>query len=104
VGWFNGGRSDIRTPDQIRRMQENVLRRTQGTAETINKDMLELALSTRAALVIAPIQDFLGLGSSARLNRPGTTTKNWRWRLSRKQLTDEFCASIRTMVEDAHRL
>jgi len=104
VGWFRGGRGDVRTPEEIRRMQEIVLRRTQGTAETIHRDVLELAFGTRAALVMAPIQDFLGLGSAARLNRPGTTRRNWRWRLNRKQLTDELCASVRVMVAEASRV
>ena len=29
---------------------------------------------------MAPLQDLLGLGSEARMNRPGVGTGNWRWR------------------------
>ena len=32
-------------------------------------------------VVIIPVQDLLGLPSSARMNRPGTTAGNWTWRL-----------------------
>ena len=33
--------------------------------------LIELAYSSRAALAIVPAQDVLGLGSEARMNRPG---------------------------------
>lgn len=39
-----------------------------------------------ANLVIAPLQDLLNLDDSSRLNKPGTTTGNWRWRVTRSQL------------------
>src|SRR5207237_4027631 len=35
--------------------------------------LIELALGSRAALAIVPAQDVLGLGSEARMNRPGQT-------------------------------
>jgi 4-alpha-glucanotransferase len=30
---------------------------------------------------MTPMQDLLGLGSSARMNAPGRPTGNWRWRM-----------------------
>ncbi len=52
----------------------------------------------RAESSFAPMQDFLGLGSEARMNTPGTTEGNWRWRLMREQINDSLCQSIREMV------
>ncbi|MEK9634753.1 MAG: 4-alpha-glucanotransferase, partial [Opitutae bacterium] len=49
-------------------------------------DMLRLAYRSVAPLVVAPIQDLLGLGSVARLNEPGFAMGNWKWRLTRDQL------------------
>lgn len=46
-----------------------------------NWDMIRLAMSTSARLVIIPIQDVLGLGEEARFNVPGTAEGNWGWRL-----------------------
>jgi 4-alpha-glucanotransferase len=40
-----------------------------------------------ADLVIAPLQDLLGLGSGGRLNRPGAAVGNWRWRATDLDLT-----------------
>jgi 4-alpha-glucanotransferase len=38
-------------------------------------------MQSPANAVIFPMQDVLGLGTRARMNRPGTLAGNWRWRL-----------------------
>jgi 4-alpha-glucanotransferase len=45
------------------------------------------------------MQDFLGLGSEARLNTPGTAGNNWRWRLLPEQLTPYFRDSVQRLAE-----
>ena len=45
-------------------------------------------------MAIAPIQDFLGLGSEARINTPGVASGNWQWRLKDDVLTDELAEKI----------
>ncbi|MHB8641572.1 MAG: 4-alpha-glucanotransferase [Gaiellaceae bacterium] len=57
--------------------------------------LIEVAQASRAALSIIPAQDVLGLGSDARMNRPGTQSGNWSWRLRRGALTDELAARLR---------
>ncbi len=57
--------------------------------------LIELALQSRAAVAIVPAQDVLGLGSDARMNRPGKTLGNWSWRLDRGQLTPELAERLR---------
>lgn len=42
--------------------------------------LIRLGWASVAEQAIAPFQDLLGLGSDARLNRPGTASGNWRWR------------------------
>ena len=39
-------------------------------------------MKTNAKLFIAPIQDILSLDDSSRLNIPGTTQNNWKWKLN----------------------
>ena len=39
-------------------------------------------MKTDANLFIAPIQDILSLDDSSRLNIPGTTKNNWKWKLN----------------------
>jgi len=65
-------------------------------------EVLDLAWSSRARLAIAPLQDVLGLGSDARMNRPGTVEGNWRWRLRRGALTAELAGRLRQLTV-AHR-
>jgi 4-alpha-glucanotransferase len=65
--------------------------------------MIELALGSRAALAIFPAQDVLGLGSEARMNRPGEVEGNWSWRLRRGQLTDAHASRLRERVEATSR-
>jgi 4-alpha-glucanotransferase len=61
--------------------------------------LIELAYASRAALAIVPAQDVLGLGSEARMNRPGRTGGNWRWRLERGALTPAMARRLRGLAE-----
>ncbi len=65
--------------------------------------LLEVALSSRAALAIMPLQDVLGLGSEARMNRPGVVGGNWSWRLEPGQLGLDLAARLRAAAEGAGR-
>lgn len=103
VGWFNGGNEDIRSEQEIIETRKNALKVTGGKAETIHRDMVRLAFNSQARLAIVPMQDFLGLGSDARLNTPGTTSNNWRWRVKAEQLTPEFCRSVADLIKETAR-
>jgi len=48
--------------------------------------LIRLAWASVADLAIVPLQDLLGQGSEARINKPGTKTGNWRWRASSQDL------------------
>ena len=65
--------------------------------------LIELALSSRASLCMIPAQDVLGLGSEARMNRPGEPLGNWAWRLEPGQLTTELAAGLRAATAAAGR-
>jgi len=103
IGWFNGSPDDIRTEREIKETQEAVLRMTGGMPETIHDDLIRAAFSTDARLAIAPMQDFLGLGSEARINTPGTSKNNWRWRVRTDQLSHGLCQHVADMVRASGR-
>ncbi len=65
--------------------------------------LIRLALRSRARLAVVPLQDVLGLGSEARMNRPGRREGNWRWRLRRGQLGDELAERLRAESDAAGR-
>ncbi len=103
IGWFRGSPDDIRSDEEIARTQQAALAITGGTAETIHTDLIKAAFSTDARLAIAPMQDYLGLGSEARLNTPGTSGGNWRWRVLDSQLTPEVCDNVADLVRTSGR-
>ena len=103
IGWFHGSPNDIRGATDIALDQEAALRVTGGTAETIHTDLIRAAFSTDARIAIAPLQDYLGLGSEARLNTPGTPGGNWRWRVLDTQLSPKLCDNIASMVNSSKR-
>ena len=62
-----------------------------------------LVVSCPSCRTIAPVQDLLGLDTRARMNVPGTTDGNWRWRLRRGQLKTEQARTLRAMTREAAR-
>jgi 4-alpha-glucanotransferase len=104
AGWFHGNGDDTRTVEELERTRTRTLELTGGAADTIHWDMIRLAFGSRSTIAIAPMQDFLGLGSSARLNRPGTTHNNWRWRMRAEQVCPELTERVAAMVRATSRI
>jgi 4-alpha-glucanotransferase len=65
--------------------------------------LIELAYGSPAELAIVQAQDVLGLGSEARMNRPGVTEGNWRWRLERGTLTSALARRLVRLAEQHGR-
>ena len=65
-----------------------------GAEHTPYKDLHFVCIRTLFAsvadTVIIPMQDYLGLGESARSNTPGTLGENWKWRLKKDAITEEL--------------
>ena len=66
--------------------------------EQLYKSMIALVLRSAAATCIIPMQDWLGLDNSARINKPSTVGENWRWRLKKTQLTKKLQKEICRMT------
>ena len=93
AGWFAAlGRHDRQF------VREYMGRRERG-AKDIHWDLIRLALSSPARLAVIPMQDYLGLGSEARINVPSTLGENWRWRLLPGEMTEELTARCRRMAQ-----
>ncbi len=56
------------------------------------------AFANQAELAIVPVQDVLGLGREARMNRPGIAEGNWGFRLRRDDLGDDAAARLRDLA------
>jgi 4-alpha-glucanotransferase len=106
---FQGGRDN---PHRFRNHRRNqvVYTSTHDTdtlAGTFGADeaspLVERTLASVCTLAIVPAQDVLGLGSEARMNRPGTARGNWSWRLRPGELTAAHAARLRAAAERTAR-
>ncbi len=66
--------------------------------------LIDAAYDSRAQLAIVPMQDLLGLDSSSRMNMPGTTAGNWRWRFAWDQVDPSLVTASRARAERSNRL
>ena len=61
-------------------------------------------MSSTADLFVSQVQDWLELGSEARINTPGTPAGNWQWRLLKGELTPALAKEIKAMTKLYGRL
>ncbi|OGP94068.1 MAG: 4-alpha-glucanotransferase [Deltaproteobacteria bacterium RBG_16_47_11] len=91
IGWLYGGKGhSTRRPEEIHKEKRNALAYlgdVKKGRENIHWEFIRLLMMSAANLVISPVQDLLGLGESARMNRPAIFEGNWEWRLKTGQLT-----------------
>jgi len=101
LGWFRS--EDIGAITQSREERDKETRlalKYLGTdGHEITWDFIRLALMSVANTAIIPLQDVLSLGSQARMNIPGTTQGNWRWRFTTDALTDRIRDRLREMTQ-----
>ena len=90
IGWFTDPVGDTtQTPEVKEKERRLALKYLVCNGTEINWGFIRAALGSVADMAIIPLQDVLGLGSEARLNRPATTSGNWRWRFTTDMLTDD---------------
>lgn len=88
VGWFD------EISDEERQMVRDYVCNQTAPMKTLYWDMICTVMRSTARLCIIPMQDYLGLGNEARINRPSTLGSNWRWRLLPGEFTPGLCARI----------
>lgn len=89
-GWF----ADIPAAQR-----DKVLQYLDTTADDMPWAFTRAAFASVADLAIVPMQDVLALGSQHRMNTPGVSQGNWRWRFSWDWAEASLCDKIREMVE-----
>ncbi|MBQ1318809.1 MAG: 4-alpha-glucanotransferase [Solobacterium sp.] len=66
--------------------------------------MIRTAYTSVAKIAVIQLQDFLGLGSEARMNTPSTLGNNWVWRVSPGAYTDDLADRIAQLTGLCGRL
>tara|TARA_B100000949_G_scaffold199277_1_gene186160 strand:- start:371 stop:1153 length:783 start_codon:yes stop_codon:yes gene_type:complete len=105
IGWYNAEFENGSTQSEQEFLNErqhakNVLNLD---GHDVNWKMVEFTLNANANTSIIPMQDVLGLDSSARMNTPGTVGGNWEWRMSSGMLTQEIKQHLRQLTEKSNR-
>jgi 4-alpha-glucanotransferase len=106
VGWFTGQHPDgsTRSREQVELEQRNALAYLgKRDGSEIHWDMIRACLASVANTAIIPMQDLLGLGSEARMNRPGAHGGNWEWRASASALTPELSNRLAQLTRTYER-
>jgi 4-alpha-glucanotransferase len=103
VGWFRHRSSHTAT--QAERLERSNCLRYLGTdGARINWDFIRAVHTSVADVSILPLQDLLGLDSTARMNTPGRASGNWSWRLRPGVLAaSDACAHLRDMTDISRR-
>ncbi len=73
-------------------------------SEPVVRRLVRLAMASVADVCIVPMQDFLELGTEARMNIPGTKENNWRWRMAPDAADRGLADRIRHLVTAYGRL
>lgn len=105
VGWYTNGKGDGQdtSEEEIAEAQHKIRTYLSCDGSQIHWDLIGCAYGTQAAIAIVPLQDILGLDSSARLNSPGRPEGNWRWRFQWDQLSGETETRLAQLTKDHNR-
>ncbi len=90
-GWYAG------LNEADRQLTIDYLDNGDSPEEKVTWDFIRLALSSVADLAVIPVQDYLNLGSEARINTPSTLEGNWTWRMKKGAFTPEIIKKCRDM-------
>ncbi|MFI5322041.1 MAG: 4-alpha-glucanotransferase, partial [Thermodesulfobacteriota bacterium] len=72
-------------------------------ASEVCLEFIGLSMSSIANTSIIPMQDILGLGSEAKMNKPSTKTGNWKWRLKPDDIDRNLAKKLREITETNNR-
>lgn len=99
VGWFK----TMKAAD--RRMAKRYLNRDSFTSDKdLAMSFIKLAMSSVSKLCIIPMQDYLALDTSARINTPSTVGGNWVWRMKSGAFTKKLAKEIKDITKLYARL
>ena len=83
-----------------RRLADDYLGFTpETTPEERNRAFIRLAMESVSDTCVIPVQDYLALGSEARMNHPATMNGNWTWRLTDLSIDEDLIRWIRRITQ-----
>ena len=98
VGWFDS----ITKEEQ--ELARNYLCDHYTPKKYLYKSFISLVMGSRAKTCIIPLQDYMGRDNRSRINRPSTVGTNWRWRLTKQDLSHELQQEILAITKRYGRM
>ena len=99
VGWYRSMKQ------KDRKMALDYLNRTDFASDKdIAFSFIKLAMGSVSKICIIPMQDWLGLDGTARINTPSTLGGNWVWRMKKGAFTKKLAREIRDITKLYARL
>jgi len=95
VGWFLSNQLSNRQRLEIKQY----CNKESFELEAIHKDLIYFAHASVSDYAIIPLQDILGFGNDCKMNSPGSSKGNWRWRCAKRFLTDDISGWLRRQCE-----
>ncbi len=83
--------------DLPKRVKKHILDYTNSDGKDIVGDLIRLIWSSVVNMAVIPLQDLLRLGDEARMNVPGTTSENWKWRFTWDQINKKCSEELTSM-------
>lgn len=100
MGWYG---ERLKGPAKQVLPSDDLLHQVLSGDEPVHWQLVGSVWRSPADTVVAPVQDILGLGNEARMNRPGQAKGNWAWRMTPGALTAETAERLRRLTEQAGR-
>ena len=98
AGWFKN------ITEEERNMAKLYLNNRYTPENEIYWDFVCLAMASVSKWCVIPMQDYLGLDNSARMNTPSTVSVNWKWRLPKSAFDKSLAKKIYSITECYGRL
>jgi 4-alpha-glucanotransferase len=99
MGWWEGGaEGSTRTVADVAAEKAFARAYLATDGREMNWAMIRAVEASVAETAVVPLQDVLGLGSEARMNRPSTLGGNWAWRVRDEQLRPDHADRLAELV------
>lgn len=92
IGWFRS------ITAKERQMARDYLCDQATPDHELHRSFIALIMRSNSKTCIVPLQDYLGYDNRSRINQPSTVGKNWRWRITKEELSDELKEEIRAVT------
>ena len=96
-GWYENDLTEIEKKNMLEYFGREIDDRE------INWVMIEEVMKSVSNTAIVPLQDLLGLGGAARMNRPSTIQGNWLWRVKPGELGKELSRRLAKLTINTNR-